>query len=169
MASDCPVSREDRPDSVILRASHDGYADRFAVLHQRALKLSLAGNRIDGEDLFISADGDIIPQNMPDEFAVRFHLHPTVKANKLTDGHGAMLMLPNRDVWTFNAYEDRAEIEESVYLSGPDGPRRAVQIVIYGRARKIPRVHWSFAQVTSSGAAGARRRSDEPELPLSIP
>jgi uncharacterized heparinase superfamily protein len=167
--SNIPVSREDRPDSVILRASHDGYADRFGVLHQRALKLSLAGNRIDGEDLFISADGDIIPQNMPDEFAVRFHLHPTVKANKLTDGHGAMLMLPNRDVWTFNAYEDRAEIEESVYLSGPDGPRRAVQIVIYGRARKIPRVHWSFAQVTSSGAAGARRRSDEPELPLSIP
>jgi uncharacterized heparinase superfamily protein len=163
------VSREDRPDSVILRASHDGYADRFRVLHQRALKLALDGNRIDGEDLFISADGDIIPQNMPDEFAVRFHLHPTVKANKLTDGHGAMLMLPNRDVWTFNAYEDRVEIEESVYLSGSDGPRRAVQIVIYGRARKIPRVHWSFAHVTSSGSPGARRRSDEPELPLSAP
>jgi len=45
---------------------------------------------------------------------LRFHLHPAVKANKLTDGHGAMLMLPNRDVWTFNAYEDRVEIEESV-------------------------------------------------------
>jgi uncharacterized heparinase superfamily protein len=164
-----PVSREDRPDSIILRASHDGYAGRFGVIHQRALKLSLAGNRIDGEDLFISADGDIIPQNMPDEFAVRFHLHPTVKANKLTDGHGAMLMLPNRDVWTFNSYEDRVEIEESVYLSGTDGPRRAVQIVIYGRARKIPRVHWSFAHVTSSGSAGARRRSEEPELPLSTP
>ena len=82
---------------------------------------------------------------MSDEFAVRFHLHPSVKANKLTDGHGAMLMLPSRDVWTFNAYEDRVEIEESVYLSGADGPRRAVQIVIYGRARKIPRVHWTFA------------------------
>ena len=55
-----------------------------------------------------------------------------------------MLMLPNREVWTFNAYEDRVEIEESVYLSGSDGPRRAVQIVIYGRARKIPRIHWSL-------------------------
>ena len=92
-----------------------------------------------------------------------------VKANKLTDGHGAMLMLPNRDVWNFNAYEDRIEIEESVYLSGTDGPRRAVQLVIYGRARKIPRVHWSFVHVTSSGADGARRRGDEPELPLSAP
>jgi hypothetical protein len=39
-----------------------------------------------------------------------------------------------------------------------------VQIVIFGRARKIPRVHWSFAHVTSSGAG--RRHGDEPELPL---
>ena len=82
---------------IILRASHDGYADRFKVVHQRALKLALDGNRLDGEDLFVSTDGDMIPQDVADEFAVRFHLHPSVKANKLTDGHGAMLMLPNRD------------------------------------------------------------------------
>jgi uncharacterized heparinase superfamily protein len=166
---DIQVSREDRDDSVILRASHDGYADRFKVIHQRALKLAGDGNRIDGEDLFASTEGDMIPQEVPDEFAVRFHLHPSVKANKLTDGHGAMLMLPNRDVWTFNAYEDRVEIEESVYLSGTDGPRRAVQVVIYGRARKVPRVHWSFSRVASQGAGGGRRRGDEPELPLSTP
>jgi len=166
---DVQVGREDRPDAVILRASHDGYADRFKVVHQRALKLALDGSRIDGEELFVSTEGDMIPQDIPDEFAVRFHLHPTVKANKLTDGHGAMLMLPNRDVWTFNAYEDRVEIEESVYLSGTDGPRRAVQMVIYGRARRIPRVHWSLTLATSGGAGGARRRGDEPELPLSTP
>jgi uncharacterized heparinase superfamily protein len=163
------VSREDRSDAVILRASHDGYADRFKVTHQRALKLAADGNRVDGEELFVSTDGDMIPQNIPDEFAVRFHLHPSVKASKLTDGHGAMLMLPNREAWTFNAYEDRVEIEESVYLAGADGPRRAVQIVIYGRARKVPRVHWSFLQVASAGGGAGRRRDDNPELPLSAP
>jgi uncharacterized heparinase superfamily protein len=163
------VSREDRDDAVILRASHDGYAERFKVIHQRALKLAADGNRVDGEDLFASTEGDMIPQNVADEFAVRFHLHPAVKANKLTDGHGAMLMLPNRDVWTFNAYEDRVELEESVYLSGSDGPRRAVQVVIYGRARKIPRIHWSLAHVSSAGGNGARRRGEEPELPLGAP
>ena len=46
-----------------------------------------------------------------------------------------MLVLPNREVWTFDAYEERVELEESVYLAGPDGPRRAVQIVIHGHAR----------------------------------
>jgi uncharacterized heparinase superfamily protein len=167
--SDIQVAREERGDAVILRTSHDGYADRFKVNHQRALKLARAGNRIDGEDLFVATDGDMIPADISDEFAVRFHLHPAVKANKLTDGHGAMLMLPNRDVWTFNAYEDRVEIEESVYLSGADGPRRAVQIVIYGRARKIPRVHWTFTHVASASSSSGRRRGDEPELPLSAP
>ena len=92
---------------------------------------------------------------------MRFHLHPSVKANRLTDGHGVMLMLPNREVWTFNAYEDRVELEESVYLAGPDGPRRTVQIVIYGRARKVPRVHWTL-RTTPRRAGAAAPRASEP-------
>jgi uncharacterized heparinase superfamily protein len=167
--ADIQTSREDRSDAIVLRASHDGYADRFKVIHQRALKLAAGGGRIDGEDLFVAAEDDAIPQDTPDEFAVRFHLHPSVKANKLTDGHGAMLVLPSRDVWNFSAYEDRVEIEESVYLSGADGPRRAVQIVIYGSARRTPRVHWTFSHVTSPESGESRPRGDEPELPLSSP
>jgi uncharacterized heparinase superfamily protein len=167
--ADITVSREEREDAIIVRTSHDGYADRFNVVHQRALKLALAGNRIDGEDLFVATEGDMIPASVSDEFAVRFHLHPSVKANKLTDDRGAMLMLPSREVWIFSAYEDRVEIEESVYLSGSDGPRRATQIVIYGRARKVPRVHWSFHQVEQASASGERRPGDEPELPLDTP
>jgi uncharacterized heparinase superfamily protein len=79
-----------------------------------------------------------------------------------------MLMLPNKEVWTFNAYEDRIDLEESVYLAGPDGPRRTMQIVVYGRARKTPRVQWTFAHVPPGGAStGPRRdRAEEPQLPL---
>ena len=68
-----------------------------------------------------------------------------MKANRLTDRHGVMLTLPDRDVWTFSAYEDTVEIEESVFLAGPDGPRRTVQIVIYGHARTRPRCSGRFA------------------------
>jgi len=106
-----------------------------------------------------------LPQGAKDEFAIRFHLHPAIKANRLTDGHGVMLMLPNREVWNFDAHEDRVELEESVYLAGAEGPRRTLQIVIYGRARQVPRVHWTFSHVTPEKAA-ARRRGEEPELPL---
>ena len=50
---------------VVLRASHDGYADRFGVVHQRALMLAHDGTRLDGEDLFVPADGDILPAHSP--------------------------------------------------------------------------------------------------------
>ena len=150
----------------MLRVSHDGYAESFGVIHQRALALSLDVARLDGEDLFMPTSGEAVPAGR-DQFAVRFHLHPSVKANRLTDSHGAMLMLPNKEVWTFSAYEDRIELEESVYLAGNDGPRRTVQLVIYGRARKVARVQWTFAHVAPGNGAPARRgRADEPQLPL---
>jgi uncharacterized heparinase superfamily protein len=70
-------------------------------------------------------------------------------------------------VWTFNAYEDRIDIEESVYLAGTEGPRRTAQIVIYGRARKVARVQWTFSFTAASPVGLARRgRAEEPQLPL---
>jgi uncharacterized heparinase superfamily protein len=158
------VARLEQEGALVLRTSHDGYADNFGVIHQRALMLAADGTRLDGEELFSPASGDSIPAGR-DAFAIRFHLHPSVKASRLTDSHGAMLMLPNKEVWTFNAYEDRIELEESVYLAGPDGPRRTLQIVIYGRARKVPRVQWTFAQVAAAPSP-RRGRAEEPKLPL---
>jgi uncharacterized heparinase superfamily protein len=160
------VTHGEPENGILLRASHDGYLDIFDVIHQRALLLSPDGRRLDGEDVFTPAKGESIPAGR-DQFAVRFHLHPTVKANRLADGHGAMLMMPNKEGWIFNAYEDRVDIEESVYLAGPDGPRRTVQLVVYGRAGKVMRVQWTFSAQTSTGATGTRRsRDDEPQLPL---
>jgi uncharacterized heparinase superfamily protein len=162
------VTREDHDGATVLRASHDGYADEFNVVHERTVMLSLDGQRVDGEDVFFPATGDTIPTGR-DQFALRFHLHPSIKANRLTDSHGALLMLPNKDVWTFNAYDDRLDLEESVYLAGPDGPRRTMQIVIYGRARKAARVQWTFLHVPPGGIGGdgvRRDRGDEPQLPL---
>lgn len=164
--SEVKITRQDRDSSVMLRATHDGYAQAFGVLHQRALKLSAEARRLDGEDVFLPARGDSLPEGRPDRFAIRFHLHPSIKASRLSDGHGVMLMLPNREFWTFSAFDDRVEIEESVYLAASDGPRRTVQIVVHGQAREVRRVRWSFTHV-EPGEHGAKRRSQsEPELPL---
>jgi len=163
--SQVEVRREDHGEAVVLRTAHDGYTERFGIIHQRAIMLANDGNRLDGEDAFVTPYEGQLPSATLDAFAARFHLHPSVKASRLTDGHGAMLMMPNREVWTFNAYEDRVELEESVYLAGPDGPRRTVQLVVYGRARRVPRIHWTF--LYTPAAAGTRReRGEEPELPL---
>jgi len=158
--------REDTADGAVLRVSHDGYVSDFGITHHRVLRLSPDGRSLDGEDSFTFAQAGAAANEAQDEFAIRFHLHPAVKANRLSDGHGVILLLPDRELWTFNTYGAVAEIEESVFLSGPDGPRRTVQIAVYGRTRKTPRVRWSFRH-TPTATPGARKdRLDEPELPL---
>jgi uncharacterized heparinase superfamily protein len=161
------ITREEHPNGALLRASHDGYEELFNIVHHRILVLSHDGLKLEGEDLFTPARGETLAAGR-DQFALRFHLHPAIKANRLADGHSAMLLLPNKAVWTFYAYEDAVDIEESVFLAGPDGPRRTSQIVIYGGARKAMRVQWSLAATPSgaSAAPGRRSRGEEPELPL---
>ncbi len=150
----------------MLRASHDGYANDFGVIHHRALQLSPDGRALDGEDSFTPADGAALPAGAGDEFAIRFHLHPSIKANRLSDGRGVILLLPDREVWTFATYGDAVEIEESVFLAGTDGPRRTVQIVIYGHARSRPRCAGASA-IPRRRARHPPGRADEPELPRS--
>jgi uncharacterized heparinase superfamily protein len=168
--SNVAVTREDGPVAIVVRAAHDGYGDRFGIVHERVLTLSADGTRLDGEDVFLAADGGSQLRAAHDEFAVRFHLHPTVKATRLTDGHGVMLMTASKEVWTFNAREDQVELEDSVYLAASEGPRRTVQMVIHGHARTASRVQWSLQQANPSATASAgparRAREEEPRLPL---
>jgi uncharacterized heparinase superfamily protein len=78
-----------------------------------------------------------------------------------------MLVLPNRDVWTFEALDDKVDIEESVFLSGNDGPRRTAQIVIRQDSRQASSIRWSFVKSAGSAALTAARRNAgrEPESP----
>jgi len=158
--------RDDRTDGATFVASHDGYAADFGVIHNRALQLSLDGRTLDGEDSFTPDTGPTLPVDKGDEFAIRFHLHPSIKANRLSDGRGVILLLPDRELWTFNTYGEAVQIEESVFLSGSDGPRRTVQIVIYGHAREAAKVRWSFHHTPPAPPGARPERADEPELPL---
>ena len=159
--------REEVANGELLTASHDGYLARFGVIHRRVLMIAHDGTRLDGEDTLLPAPGARI-RNTETDYALRFHLHPSVKANRLSDARGVMLVLPNRDVWTFEALDDKVELEDSVFLAGNDGPRRTAQIVIRQDSRHASSVRWSFARSTTSPSATAARRSArrEPELPL---
>jgi uncharacterized heparinase superfamily protein len=79
-----------------------------------------------------------------------------------------MLMTPNKEVWTFSAYNDQVELEDSVYLAGSEGPRRTLQLVIRGHARDAARVQWLLQGYPAAGANGGARQADEeePRLPL---
>jgi uncharacterized heparinase superfamily protein len=161
------INREDVANGTLLTASHDGYVGPFGVLHRRVLMAASDGSRLDGEDIIVPVSGTR-PKGTDTDYAVRFHLHPQVKASRLTDARGVMLMLPNRDIWTFEALDDKVDLEDSVFLSGNDGPRRTTQIVIRQDSREVTSIRWSFVKSASSPSVTAARRNArrEPELPL---
>ncbi len=152
----------------MLRAAHNGYVERFGVVHERTVMLSGDGMRLEGEDVLTRVSkGKARTAN--DRYAVRFHLHPSVKASRLGDGRGAMLMTPHKEVWTFAVHDGQVELEDSVYLAGAEGPRRTAQLVIYGHALETPRVAWSLelTQVAAVPKPASRlARAEEPKLPL---
>lgn len=159
--------REVVQNGTLLTASHDGYLAKFGAIHRRVLMIANDGARIDGEDTLSPPQGGRFKGSDAD-FALRFHLHPAVKASRLSDARGVMLVLPNRDVWTFEALDDKVDLEDSVFLAGNDGPRRTAQIVIRQDARQAPSIRWSFVRSTASPAVTNARRNArrEPELPL---
>ena len=65
----------------LLRASHDGYADEFGVIHQRTLMLSADGSRLDGEDAFTPARASAVPTGRD---AVRGALPPASRRSRPT-------------------------------------------------------------------------------------
>jgi uncharacterized heparinase superfamily protein len=160
-------SRGEVANGTLLTASHDGYAARFGVVHRRVLMAASDGSRLDGEDTIAPVPGARVKGGGTD-YALRFHLHPSVKASRLSDAHGVMLVLPNRDVWTFEAFDDKVDLEDSVFLAGNDGPRRTAQIVVRQDTRNAPSIRWSFVRSASSPASTNARRNArrEPELPL---
>jgi uncharacterized heparinase superfamily protein len=159
--------REISESGTMLTTSHDGYKSRFGVVHRRILTMAEDGSKLEGEDILSLAPGARLRASNTD-YAIRFHLHPSVKANRLSDARGVMLVLPNREVWTFEALDDKVELEDSVFLAGNDGPRRTAQIVIRQDSRNTSSVRWSFARSASSPSATNARRNArrEPELPL---
>ena len=152
--------RESLQNGMLLTASHDGYLQRFGIVHRRAIMLSSDGNRVAGEDAIEIAQG--AQHEIGDgDYAIRFHLHPSIKASRLSDARGVMLVLPNRDVWTFETRNDKVDLEDSVFLAGSDGPRRTAQIVIRQNARAGADVRWSFAR-SAGGRGGHHRPAQRP-------
>ena len=120
---DVRVTRDDTADGAHLPASHDGYADAFGVIHHRALRLAPDGRALDGEDSFTPAAGAALPAGKGDEFAIRFHLHPSIKANRLSDGRGVILLLPDkRAVDVQQLWRNGARSRKACILSGSGRP-----------------------------------------------
>ncbi|WP_237153413.1 heparinase II/III family protein [Oryzibacter oryziterrae] len=147
------VKREDRAEGTVVAARHDGYAAAFAAQHERSLTLSADGAEILGTDRVLMAGRSA----RQDRFAIRFHLHPSIRATR-TAGGDVLLLAPDGEAWTFSCPMIPPELEDSVYLSDVHGRRKTLQIVLPGRARVTPEVHWTLSRT----ALGQRSRASKP-------
>ena len=160
------VEREDGPAGTIVEAGHDGYERRFGLIHSRRLYLSEDGCDLRGEDSFMrSHDRFRLGGGHAERYALRFHLHPSVRATASKSGDSVLLLLPNHVGWRFTAAGGAIGLEESVYLGDGGQPRRTRQIVVHGAVADRAVVKWALKKGSKRHAAAARD-TDAPGLPL---
>jgi uncharacterized heparinase superfamily protein len=135
------VERRETLGATTLSLAHDGYAEAFGLVHARELVLSADGSTFTGRDrLFAAAGNGRAPGG--DAFAIRFHLHPRVRAVAL--GDGIELWLASGARLLFEADGARPELEESIFFAAPGGARKCLQIVLRGKAAPGAGLSWSF-------------------------
>lgn len=138
--------RMESDGNIWLDMSHDGYMQNAGVLHRRRIYINGAGTDIRGEDS-LSGSGD-------HRFAIRFHLHPTVKASLVKDGTSVLLRLPDGSGWRMRCSGGVASLQESIYLGESREARRCEQIVINGAtASGEALVKWALTRLAKRGGA----------------
>ncbi len=136
-----------------VEASHDGYALRFGLTHQRILTLRSDGTELAGEDILLPVSrkgkrGKI-------GFAVRFHLGRGVEVRLSDDARGASLLTPDGRLWQFRLRGDVAGsgemalgCEDSLWVDGEGRPHATHQLVIEGlTSRGGGQFSWLFKKM----------------------
>lgn len=129
-------------------ASHNGYATRFNLIHERGIGLSHKGDIIDGYDRFYSPGEELPSANGRDQVALRFHLHPDVEISHLGNGE-LYLEIKGGDAWTFSSPDIAPQLEDSIDLAGLDGPQRCRQIVLHLRPSLISKARWRLKRTNN--------------------
>ena len=156
------VERRNVHGATVLGLRHNGYVDRYRIVHDRQLSLSDAGDRLEGVDSFVAPSGNAANRGGKDSFAIRFHLHPNVRASVVNDRRAVLMELPDGESWEFETDGPEVAIEESILLSDSRGNRATEQIVIYGRVQQTPNVSWRLHRTALAGRRRAiTARQDE--------
>lgn len=153
--SDVRVARQDAETGQEWVGSHDGYRRGLGAVHTRRLLLARDGSVLDGEDeVTLTSSPAALPA------VARFHLHPTVKPSLIHEDEGAVLALPNGEVWSFEAPGAVISIEESIFLAAADGRHRSEQLSVAFDAVATPRITWRFSRVSAAASTGTRLRPE---------
>lgn len=127
------VRRASDESGITVQGRHDGYRDKFGLLHRRYLFIDHAGSNLRGIDEMIRPMKlKTAPPKAPIPYTARFHLHPAVRA-RIIDQQMALLETPGGQRWRLRTDAPDIAIDPSIYWGGP-APRESLQIVLSGEA-----------------------------------
>ena len=149
--SEVTAQRSEGETGTRIAMAHDGYAARFGFIHHRDLTLARDGSRLDGHDRLAQA-GKQASEGNP--YALRFHLHPSVKARASGDGLVVRLDAPDGESWIMEA-DLPMLLEPSVLFAATGGARASSQIKIATDTATRREIRWSIQRLT----LGERRRA----------
>ncbi len=133
------VERREQDGDIWVDAAHDGYVSGFGLTHQRRLYLSATGDDVRGEETLTGRGNR--------KLAVRFHLHPQVKASLTGRGSAVLLRLASGAGWQFRASGGVTSVQESVYFGAAGEVRRTEQIVIAAATHDAAQIRWAISRV----------------------
>ena len=140
--SEISLDRKETDTGSWLQASHDGYARRYGMLHQRTLSLSADGKELSGEDALIPASTRRKP--IETSYAVRFHLAPKTEISLTADGMGALLRIDGGALWQFRVRGATLSVDDSLWIDGAARPHAAQQLVVSGQVAGAASISWTF-------------------------
>jgi uncharacterized heparinase superfamily protein len=138
------VDRAEEGGHQWIAATHDGYRPRFGLVYSRELYLAHDGVDLRGEEKLTGRSGVA--------FAVRFHLHPAVRAALVRDGGGAQLQLADGSVWRLRASGAEMSLGESIYV-GSGEIKKTQQVVLSGTTGPAGAlVRWAIQRDAAAGS-----------------
>ncbi|MFM7990298.1 MAG: heparinase II/III family protein, partial [Candidatus Fonsibacter sp.] len=106
---------------------HDGYQERFKILHERQITLFKSKSHIEGID-------NLNCKNLENKnltFSVRFHIHPDIRITK-TMGNDILLSSTNGEGWIFRSPQIPTKIEKNLYFGNSNNIRESSFILLEG-------------------------------------
>ncbi|MBV9571545.1 MAG: heparinase II/III family protein [Alphaproteobacteria bacterium] len=138
------TNREETPNGWMMEAAHDGYVQRFGIVHARRITLAPNGRTLTGQDRLFRHAPRHTRESIP--FAARFHIHPDIRVS-VNQGGGVLLKFPAGEGWRFHATGGELSVEKSIYVGG-ESARRTEQLVVSGVLRNDPVVlDWTFERI----------------------
>jgi uncharacterized heparinase superfamily protein len=131
---------------------------RYGVSHSRQILISSNGRLISSEDKLSAPNGLKSPDGLiAGSYAIRFHLHPSVKA-RIVDERTVELALLNGEKWRISSNAPEITLEESYLIADTRGPQPSSQVVLsgmMGEAHEV-RIVWNIELVENHPGIGQR-------------